>query len=123
MKRALRPQRTSAGLSLVELLVAMAIGLVLTLAIATVMVTNEGRKRTINSVNDVNQTGAYASFVLDRALRSAGTGFAQRWQDAFGCRLNVSLNNTVILPRPGPLPAPFAAVPNGSLRLAPVTVV
>lgn len=109
------------GFSLVELLVAMAIGLILTLAIASVMINSEGMKRSTTSLNDANQTGAYASYVLDRAIRSAGSGYAQRWQQAFGCRINASRDNNVMLPRPGPLPAPFDTVTT-PIRLAPVLI-
>ena len=111
----------NAGFSLVELLVAIVIGLVLTLAITSVMTRSEGTKRTINSTNDANQNGAYISYVLDRALRSAGSGYAQRWREVFGCRINASLDNAALLPRTAALPAPFAGMPQ-AFRLAPVVV-
>lgn len=114
-------RRAHAGISLVELLVAMAIALVLTLAVANVMTHSEGAKRSTTSVSDVNQTGAYVSYVLDRAIRSAGSGYAQRWPDVLGCPINASLDNTQILPRPGAFPAPFQDVP-AQLRLAPVLI-
>ncbi|HEV7914543.1 MAG TPA: PilW family protein [Albitalea sp.] len=116
-----KPRRASAGVSLVELLVAMAIGLVLTMAVAVVMTNSEAGKRTANSANDTSQTAAYTSYVLDRTLRSAGSGYAQRWGHVFGCRINASLNNAQILPRTTPLPAPFAGVPT-EFRLAPILV-
>jgi type IV pilus assembly protein PilW len=78
------------GFSLIELLVAMVIGLVVTAAIASVLIRTEGSKRTTTSVNDLNQTGAYTAYVLDRHLRSAGSGFSQRWKDVYGCLLDVS---------------------------------
>ncbi|MFL6661318.1 MAG: PilW family protein [Rhizobacter sp.] len=115
-------RRRSSGFSIVELLVAMAIGLILTLAVTAVMTRSEASKRSITSVNDANQTGAYASFLLDRVLRSAGSGYAQRWSDVFGCRINASRDNTALLPRAAALPAPFAAVPT-ALRLAPVAII
>jgi type IV pilus assembly protein PilW len=121
MKRIPKPQRVIRGFSLVELLVAMAIALILTLAIATVMTNSEGSKRSITSTNDVNQTGAYVSYTLDRALRSAGSGYAQRWNDAFGCLINASRDSAVMLPRAGALPAPFAAVTT-PIALAPVVI-
>jgi type IV pilus assembly protein PilW len=113
--------RAESGLSLVELLVAMAIALVLTLAVANVMTHNEGSKRTTTSVNDANQTGAYVTYVLDRAIRSAGSGYAQRWAEVFGCRMNVSRDNTQVLPRLKPFPAPFQDVP-AQLGVAPVLI-
>jgi prepilin-type N-terminal cleavage/methylation domain-containing protein len=68
-------RRAAAGFTLVELLVAIVISLVLTLAITTVLIRTEGSKRTTTSVNDINATGSYAAFVLDRAVRSAGLVF------------------------------------------------
>lgn len=118
-----RVRRAAAGFSLIELLVSMVIALVVTLAITAVLLRNEGSKRSTTSVNDVNQTGAYIAFVLDRSIRSAGSGFAQRWQDAFGCSINAAKANTAILPRPTAFAAtsPFANAPQ-AIRLAPVMI-
>src|SRR5512139_2296940 len=85
-----RPLARSKGLSLIELLVAMAIGLVVTLAITRVMIGFEGSKRTSTALNDTIQAGAYGSYVLNRAIRQAGTGYTQRLSDLFGCRLNAA---------------------------------
>lgn len=113
------------GFSLVELMVAMAVGLVLSIAIASVMFRSESSRRTITSLNDANQSGMLASYELDRTLRSAGSGFMQSWNSAtggvLGCRLNASLNNNVILPRSSALPAPFATL-STPIRVAPVVV-
>jgi type IV pilus assembly protein PilW len=108
------------GFSLIELLVAMVIGLVVTLAASSVLLNFEGNKRKMTSVNDINQAGAYISYVLDRSVRSAGSGFASRG-DAFGCSINASRDNTAILPAPQALPAPFAAL-DRNFRLAPVLI-
>jgi type IV pilus assembly protein PilW len=90
----------SRGFSLIELLVAMAIGLVVTLAISSVMIRTEGSKRSTTSVNDINQAGSYSAFVLDRHIRSAGSGFSQRYRETFGCVLNVKKGADVVLPLP-----------------------
>ena len=113
--------RRSRGFSLIELMVSMAIALVVTLAITVVLVRAESGKRSTTSVNDVNQTAAYVTYVLDRHVRSAGSGFAQRGSDAFGCTLNASKNGAAILPRPAAIPSPFANAPLNP-RLAPVLV-
>ncbi|MDM0075149.1 PilW family protein [Variovorax sp. J2P1-59] len=119
------------GLTLVELLVAMAIGLVVTLAITSALTMGESHKRSTTSTNDMNQSGAYAAYLLDRAVRSAGSGFAQSWDlGVFGCKLNVSRSGTAILPRSGgAFPAPFAgflggdgATNQGNLRMAPLLI-
>ena len=99
----------------------MVIGLVLTMAITIVMVRSEASKRTTTSVNDINQTAAYVTYVMDRHLRSAGSGFAQRWSEAFGCVLNASKGGVAVLPRGAAIASPFGnAVLNP--RLAPVIV-
>ena len=62
------------GFSLIELMVSMAIALVVTLAVFGVLVASEDRKRTSTALNDANQTGAYAAHLIDRSIRSAGSG-------------------------------------------------
>ncbi|MDI3381099.1 PilW family protein [Xenophilus aerolatus] len=111
------------GLTLVELLVAITIGLVLTLAVTGIVVVSESHRRSMTAVNDANQSGAYAASVLDLAVRSAGSGFVQAAdQGAFGCQLSA----TGELPRATPFPAPFTnsflAGKTSSLRLAPVLI-
>lgn len=115
--------RLSRGFSLIELLVGVVIGLVLTLAIFQVLVASEGRKRSLTGVNDVSQSGAYSVYVLDRVLRSAGTGFAQGLDRVGGCRISARLPPATgeTLPRTNAFPAPFTAVPRMQ-RLAPVVV-
>jgi type IV pilus assembly protein PilW len=111
------------GFSLIELLVAMAIGLILTLAITSVMIRSEGSKRATTSVNDVNQSGAYATYVLDRYIRSAGSGYSQSWGTVYGCLLNASYLASPVLPLPSAIPAssPFNKV-TLEMRLAPLII-
>lgn len=109
------------GFSLVELLVAVAIGLVVTLAVFGVLAASEGRKRTAVSLNDANQSGAYAAYTLDRMIRSSGSGFTEGWGRVGGCRLNATLGAAGTWPRAVALPAPFTAIPL-TLRLAPVVI-
>ena len=121
MKRRARLQ-LARGFSLVELMVSMAIALVVTLAVFGVLVASEERKRSSTALNDANQTGAYAAHLIDRSIRSAGSGFAQRWREVFGCRLNAVRNDVgAVLPRTSAWPAPFAAMPL-ALRMAPVLI-
>lgn len=131
MKRAqlLLPVRSglTRGMTLVELLVAMAVGLVLTLAVTSIVTVGESHKRTTSAVNDMGQSGSYAAYLLDRAVRGAGSGFVQSTQPAdrgvFGCKLNVA----AMLPRAvgTAFPAPFAGfLPSAqnTLRAAPVLI-
>ena len=111
------------GFSLIELMVGVAIGLVVTLAIFQVLVASESRKRSLTGVNDVSQSGAYGVYAIDRILRSAGTGYAQGLDRVGGCRISARLPVATgeTLPRANPFPAPFTAVPQGQ-RLAPVVI-
>lgn len=113
-------------MTLIELMVAMTIGLVVTLVVSTLLVAGENHKRTTTSTNDADQTGNYAFYALDRALRSAGSGIVE---SAFptdvgvlGCRLNAA----GILPRSTAFPAPFATAflggAPGNLRVAPLLI-
>ena len=111
------------GFSLVELMVGVAIGLVVTLAIFQVLVAGENRKRSLTGVNDASQSGAYSIFVVDRLLRSAGTGFAEGMERIGGCRINARLPVATgeSLPRVNPFPPPFAGMPRFQ-RLAPALI-
>jgi type IV pilus assembly protein PilW len=106
------PRQAVRGMSLIELMVALLIASIVTLAIFAVMSTFEGRKRTTTSVNDANQAGNYAMHLLDKLVRSAGSGYVQagpppnadntdRVAFAFGCRLLVASGATTVLPRGG----------------------
>lgn len=114
-------RRPGGGFSLVELLVAVAVGLVLTLAVTGVLLRNEGRSRDTLAVNDINQSGAFVAYVLDSAVRSAGSGFANRWAETYGCRLNANRGGSTLLPRTSAWPAPFAGFPQ-AVRVAPVII-
>lgn len=114
------------GFSLIELMVAMAIGLIVTLAITRVMIATDDSKRRSTSTNDTVQAGMYSSFILERAIRQAGTGYTQKLNELFGCRINASKTSNTpggprLLPATAPFPAPFA---NAALdrRLAPVLI-
>jgi type IV pilus assembly protein PilW len=121
--RPVRSRAAQSGFSLIELMVSVVIGLIVTLAITGVLVASEERKRTSTSVNDINQTGAYLSYLLDKAIRSAGSGLSERAQDVFGCTLRVARDGAQVLPAEA-LPAPFAAfsASNRTLRVAPVLI-
>lgn len=123
-KRPLRAAR-QAGLSLIELMVALVVSMVIVGAVFGLMSVSEGRKRTTMSVSDINQSGVFALYQLDKAIRSAGSGYSQNWPLTYGCRLNVNLSGTQILPSPASLPAPFNGLLTqlGGFRLAPLLIV
>jgi type IV pilus assembly protein PilW len=114
-------------MTLIELMVALVIGLGVTLAVTTLLISGENHKRTTTSTNDAEQTGAYVFHALDGVLRGAGSGFAESaypTPDAgvFGCKLNAG----AILPRTAAFPAPFGASFLGgapsNLRVAPMLI-
>lgn len=116
------------GLTLIELLVAMIIALVVTLAVTSAVIFGESTKRTTTSVNDMNQSGSYAAYLLDRAVRSAGSGFTQSWDlGVFGCKLQAKRLDGAILPRTAVFPVPFekfldSATGVANLRVAPLLI-
>jgi len=123
---------SQSGVGLVELMVALVIGLVVSLAIYGVLTASEGNKRSTNSINDIDQVGAYTLYQLDKVIRSAGSGFSagstplppngilQAATYAYGCPLRVARSGAQVLPSAG-YAAPFAAVP-AAIRLAPVII-
>jgi type IV pilus assembly protein PilW len=118
-------------MTMIELLVAMAIGVTVTLAVSTLLVSSENQKRITTSTNDADQTIVYTFSEIDKALRAAGSGFVQSnyqgSQGMLGCRLNMASHGVTYMPRPGAYPAPFAtkflggAAP-AALQLAPVLI-
>jgi type IV pilus assembly protein PilW len=117
-----RARRQQAGFTLIELLVAVTVGMALVLAITLMLVRSEGMRRNVTSSNDVSSSGTYLSFVLDRQLRSAGSGFVQSWRGtSHNCQLAVARGGTQVLPSPAAFPAPFASLPT-TQRLIPLLV-
>jgi type IV pilus assembly protein PilW len=120
-----------AGMTLVELLVAMAIGLGITLAVTSLLIASENHKRITTSTNDAQQTGAYGYYALDKVLRGAGSGIGQSVSPypsgagLLGCHLNVKAAGNPIFPRGTAFPLPFAGFLGGAantLNVAPVLI-
>jgi len=120
----------SRGLTLIELLVSIVIAMVVVLAVTNLVIVGEAHKRTTAGGNDASQSGSFAAYALDRALRSAGSGFAQAWdQGVFGCSPSVARkidgSATTLLPRTTTFPAPFQKFLKdapATLKLAPVLI-
>ncbi|MFH0132708.1 PilW family protein [Variovorax sp. VaC1] len=66
--------RRQRGFGLVEILVGMAVGLVVTLIIYQVMSTFEGVKRSTTTGADTQQNGIFSLSTIERDLRAAGWG-------------------------------------------------
>ena len=122
------------GMTLIELMIALLISTILTIAIFLIMSTFESRRRTLGSGSDLDQSGSIAMFQVDQWVRGAGTGITQavkRYADdtaqpfAYGCELFAAKSGAQILPRSTALPAPFDQVNPGAtgvFRLAPVMI-
>jgi type IV pilus assembly protein PilW len=118
-------------MTLIELMVALAVGLGVTLAVTTLLIASENQKRTTTSTNDAEQTGAYVFHALDGVLRGAGSGIAESAYPSpdagvLTCKLNAGTGAGKILPSSAAFPAPFGApflggVPS-NLRVAPLLI-
>jgi type IV pilus assembly protein PilW len=102
------------GMSLVELMVGMAVGLIGITIITHLYVTNEKYKRSTTGAGQAQVNGAIALYTLERELRMAGAGINHSW--ALGCGPLQYVRNAV-----------FSAPPAGSsalpaLTLAPVVI-
>lgn len=75
--------RGHAGMSLVELMVGMAIGLIGIIIITHLYLTNEQYKRSTTGAGTAQVNGAIALYTLERDLRMAGFGFNH--SAALGC--------------------------------------
>lgn len=121
------PRAAVRGFSLIELMVAVTIGLIVTLIIFNVLQSSETRKRVTTGVNDINQSGAYSAYILDRTIRTAGSGFTNQLAPSGqprgieGCRLSMQRGATVLAPAPAAYPAPFDGVSQNPV-IAPVII-
>lgn len=118
---------------MVELLVAMAIGLITVLIITQVFSTAEATKRTVTGSSDAQQTGTFSAYALERQVRLGGTGFS-RLANVWGCPLQVWRSNVAAVPLPSnlsPVSTPYVnhirapintALAGQVLRLTPVLI-
>ncbi len=109
-----------AGLSLIETMIGLALGLIALLVI--VQAFSSIRQFTAASTGqaDAQQRGTIASWRLLRELRMAGAGIGHG-PTLWGCRLNAWRDGAVFLPRPDAWPVPFDNLPP-TLRLVPIAV-
>ena len=114
------------GMTMIELLVAMAIGVGVVLAVSTLLVAGENHKRTTTSTNDADQSGSYTFYALDKALRSAGSAIVESAYPSDVGVLGCLINASSVLPRTSAFPAPFATKflggAFGTLRVAPILI-
>jgi type IV pilus assembly protein PilW len=72
------------GLSLIELMVGVALGLITVLIISQVFLASEGQKRTATSGNDAQVNGTLALYAIQRDAQMAGYGLTAQ-PAALGC--------------------------------------
>lgn len=101
----MRMQKHMSGLSLIELLVGVAIGLLATLVISQTIAVSEGFKRTTTSGSDAQVNGALALYTIERDVKMAGYGFTGDL-NALGCQVKMK----------------YGANPTMSLNLIPLSI-
>lgn len=90
-------KRTSqAGVTLIELMVALAISLIAALIIQQVMAVFEGQKRTSSGGSDAQVNGAVALFSLEREIRQAGYGLFGGSGSLCPLGINIYYNGTAV---------------------------
>jgi type IV pilus assembly protein PilW len=109
------------GVTLLELMIGMTIGLIASVVIVQVFSQSEAHRRATAGGADAQQAGMIASWRMMRDIRMAGSGL-QHGVTLWGCQMLVWRGGAQLLPRAGAWPAPFAAFPS-ALRLTPIAVV
>lgn len=112
--------RRQLGMTLIELLIGLTIGLVASVVIVQVFSQSEVHRRAASGGADAQQAGTLASWRLMRDLRMAGAGL-QHGATLWGCPLRAWRNGAALLPRPSAWPAPFAGFPS-TLPIVPIAV-
>ncbi len=117
-----RRSAAGSGFSLIELMVALVIGVLVMLGITQVMLGSEGQQRTTDATNDVDQSASYAAYALDKAIRSAGSAFYQANQFTLGCPLYATNGTSQLLPLSGAPSSEFPNVTQTTLALMPLLI-
>lgn len=81
--------RRQGGVSLIELMVGLVVGLVCVLVIVQLQTLWDARKRSVGAGNDAQISGTLGAFALDRDLRLAGFGIGAAGGDASEPNSNV----------------------------------
>lgn len=87
------PRPAQAGLSLVEIMVGVLIGMIGIIVIFQMLATSEERKRTVSAGSDVQVSGVIGLTSIERDVREAGYGFSSAGYDTgltpvMGCTVN-----------------------------------
>jgi type IV pilus assembly protein PilW len=87
--------RRMRGMSLIEILVAAAIGLIGIVVISEVYLVSERMKRSTSGGSDANVTGNLALYTIERELRMAGFGMVTNTTNMLGCT-TLGYDNTML---------------------------
>lgn len=97
MQRVGTPSFTrSRGFTLVELMVALVLGLVTTLIIAQVVINADGNRRTTISGSDAQVNGSVALYSISRDVQMAGYGLVSH-AGALGCPIRAKFGSAAML--------------------------
>ena len=107
------------GISLVETLVGMVVGLVASLVIMKSFTASESFRRSVSGTADTVQTAAITNSRLNMLVEEAGASFVQG-RNVWGCKLLVTRSGAALLPADS-FPDPFAAFPK-AVRVLPVGI-
>jgi type IV pilus assembly protein PilW len=81
------------GVSLIELMVGMLVGMLAVLMISQVLLVSEGHKRTTTGGADAQVNGALALYTMQRELQMAGYGITSS-PNVIGCPISARFNST-----------------------------
>jgi len=95
--RSLQCAAAQRGVTLVELMVGMLIGMLAILVISQVLLVSEGQKRTTTSGADAQVNGALSLFTIQRDIQAAGYGFTSS-PGIIGCPLSARYNGAAGAP-------------------------
>ncbi len=88
-----RFDRRQHGLTMIELLIGMVLGIATTVVIAQALLASESQRRGTTAGSDAQVNGAVALYSLQREVMTAGYGMSDR-RDGFGCTLRARHNGT-----------------------------
>jgi len=92
MNKAHLTSKRHRGFTLIELMVAMLLGLITTLIIAEVMLKSEGNRRTTTDGSDAQLNGAMALYTMQRDITMAGYGIIST-NTVLGCEVRGKYGN------------------------------
>jgi len=118
-KRPMPKPQAQRGISLVEVMVGMAIGLLASLVIFKAFTSSETFRRNVGGAADTVQTAAVVGARLNLMLEEGGAGLVQG-RNIWSCLLKVSRAGTPLLPASA-FPAPFESFPK-SVRVLPIGI-